>query len=76
MTLETCDRCRKIFNTDNSLSDKLCANCYQQDRKQFRAVKDYLWHHPGATIEEIAANTEVEEKTIRKFVREGRFDLS
>ncbi|GAB6138560.1 hypothetical protein [Halanaerobaculum tunisiense] len=74
MALQKCSQCGQIFTNQINKDKKLCPTCYQQQRDEFRKVRDYLWDNPGVSVVEISRNTDVTEKTIREFIREGRFD--
>ncbi|TDX58893.1 flagellar protein [Orenia marismortui] len=71
MGIQKCKRCKKVFAAVQGA--KICPNCLREEEDQFVLVKDYLWEHPGATIKELHEATEVEERIIKKFVKEGRF---
>ncbi|GAB6098367.1 hypothetical protein JCM16358_02460 [Halanaerocella petrolearia] len=74
MCLKKCNNCGRLFATQNNQDRNLCPNCFQEEREKFRLVRDYLWDHQGASIKKIAQETDVKQKTIRRFIREGRFD--
>jgi len=56
--------------------DSRCPNCARKLEEQFDQIKKYLYKHPGAGVVEVATETEIEEKTILHFLREGRLELS
>lgn len=62
MNLRNCPQCGKLFvyNIRN-----LCPECIKKDEKDFGCVRDYLYNHPRATIEEISEETGVSYKNTR-----------
>ncbi|GAB6138159.1 flagellar protein [Halanaerobaculum tunisiense] len=70
MGIKKCKRCKQIFSPVGGA--KICPQCKQEEEK-YKTVKDYLWDHPGAKIDEISAEIGVSEELITKFVKEGRF---
>ncbi|AGB41285.1 hypothetical protein Halha_1340 [Halobacteroides halobius DSM 5150] len=73
MSLQKCSKCGTVFINQHT-DRELCSDCFTKERDNFRKVRDYLWDHTGATVEEIAQETGVKEKIIRRFIREGRFN--
>lgn len=73
MEIINCPRCGTLFK---KITKKLCPQCVEKEEEEFLKVKSYLDDNPGASVEEVAEETEVEEKTINKFIREGRLIAS
>lgn len=69
MDIRNCKRCGKLFSSTGS---PVCNNCTRQDQEDFDKVRDFLFDHPNSTILEIAKATEVDGKTISRFLKEGR----
>ncbi len=68
--LAYCSRCGKLFvKTGNST---LCPDCQKIEDEEFSKVEAYLWEHPNSSISEVSEKTDVKEKIILKFIREGR----
>ncbi len=65
----TCKRCGKLFRSVNRV---ICPECLEKEKQSYQTVEKYLRENPGATVAEIAQNTEVDEKVILKFIKEGR----
>lgn len=70
MDLRNCPECGKLFAYDGQ--SKLCPVCRDKEENKFKIVKDYLWDHPNATIEQVHEDTEVERELIIKFVKDRR----
>ena len=66
-----CERCKhELFSQANPT---LCESCAEQ---LFERVKDFIAENPNNSIKEIAEQTEVERKYIKKWIREGRLELT
>lgn len=72
MQLRNCPICGKIFVYNMK---KMCPDCAKKDEDDFEKVRDYLYENPGATIEEVSEQTEVDTKKILEFLKEGRLML-
>lgn len=71
--IKQCSRCRQLFQ---SLGSDVCPDCAQEIDQQFLVVKDFLYDHPDAKIMEIVQGTNVDEKLVLNFLREGRLSVS
>jgi flagellar operon protein (TIGR03826 family) len=67
-----CRECGRIFNT---LGSDTCPACAEELDESFRKVKNYLYDHPTANVVEISKGTEVPEKTVLHFLKEGRLSI-
>lgn len=67
-----CDKCGRVFQTIAGI--KLCSRCRESDDDMFKVVREYIYDNPGATVPEVSEATEVSEKKILKFLREGRLE--
>ncbi len=70
MDLRNCPQCGKLFAYTGS--NKLCPVCRQTEEADFKKVRDYLWDHPGSTIEIVHEETGVDRELIIKFIKEDR----
>ena len=74
MALKKCNECGSLFDDQTPQNDRnLCPHCFNEERREFVKVRDYLWSNPGANLDELHQNTGVSKKLIQKFIREGRF---
>ncbi len=70
MELKNCKKCGKLFSPKTN--EKVCPVCREEEEEKFKKVKEYLWDHPKASVEEVHEATGVEEELIIKFVKEDR----
>ena len=70
MELRNCPQCGKVFAFDGT--HKVCDVCREDEEIKFQRVKEYLWEHPKASIDEVHEETEVEKELIIKFVKDDR----
>ncbi|MFP4021888.1 MAG: hypothetical protein ACLFUK_09815 [Halanaerobium sp.] len=54
----------------------LCNECEEENQYKLRQIKDFLWDHPNSTVKKIHQETGVDEKLIRKYIREDKFIIS
>ncbi|MBD5559255.1 MAG: flagellar protein [Clostridia bacterium] len=66
-----CKTCGRIFD-GYGLE---CYECVEENERQFNLVKDYIWEHPKASMQEIVEDTGVNEKLIIRFLKEGRLEF-
>lgn len=70
--LKNCRECNRVFAHP---SRDLCEDCYERLQKEFTAVREYLQKNPGASVAEVAKETEVDLDKIYEFIREGRLNV-
>jgi hypothetical protein len=58
-----------------SLEHKVCPACLDADQDAYTRIAAWLSEHPGATLQEVAAATEVEEKVVLRLLRDGRLTV-
>ncbi len=68
-------KCRTCGNIFPSNGQKECPRCVMAVEKQFGVIKDYLYNNPNATVVQIAEATEVDERQILNFLKEGRLEM-
>jgi flagellar operon protein (TIGR03826 family) len=73
MELRNCPECGKIFTF---IKTNLCPECKQKLEDQFEIVKQYLIENPQATMQQISEDTDIPEKTIAGYLRDGRIIAS
>lgn len=72
MELRNCPECGKLFLYT---SKNLCPDCMKKEEEIFDRVRDYLYKNPNSPLEKVAEETEVDEKKILEFLKEGRLIL-
>ena len=72
MDVRQCKRCNKIFQYTGN---PLCLNCIHEADRQFNEVRNYIYEHPNATMEEVCEETGVEAKDIQRWLKDGRLIL-
>lgn len=70
--LTNCEKCGRMFQTIGSI--KLCSKCRETDDDMYKVVREFIYDNPGATVPEVAEATDVAEKKILEFLREGRLE--
>lgn len=70
--LKNCEECNRVFAHP---ARRLCQDCFEKAQKDFTAVKEYLQKNPGATVAEVARETEVDLELIYDYVRDGRLSV-
>jgi len=70
--IRNCPRCGKIFTY---LGRPICSKCLENEENEFKVVKEYVYDNPGATISEVAQETEVTVEKIMRFLREERLEI-
>ncbi|MCX8093537.1 MAG: MerR family transcriptional regulator [Candidatus Goldbacteria bacterium] len=71
--LKNCERCGRVFDSEGS--EELCPECYLEDKKDLKKVKDYLNKNPLASVMEVCEKTGVPQAQILRFVRDGNLKL-
>lgn len=74
MEIKNCKSCGRIFNY--FAGDRICPTCMKKLDAKFDVVKDYIYKHPGANIQEVAEECKVSTFQIKKWVREERLEFA
>lgn len=74
MEVVACISCRRLFNYISG--EKLCPECKEEMDKCFADVKEYLYEHKGASIKKVSEEFDIPERTIHRWLKEGRLELS
>lgn len=74
METMTCKLCKRLFNYISG--DRLCPNCQKEMEDKFADVKEYIYTHHNATIQEVSKELEVPVQQIQKWIRDERLSLS
>lgn len=70
--LVNCEKCGRMFQTIGSV--KLCSKCRNTDDEMYKVVREFIYDNPGATVPEVAEATDVPERKILAFLKEGRLE--
>ena len=74
MDIKTCRICKRIFNYISG--DIVCPACKEKEEEVFQEVKKYIQENKGATESEVCEEFDVSSKTIRRWVTEGRLEVT
>ncbi len=74
MDVRNCKSCGKLFNYLSG--PPICPACSRALEEKFAQVKEYIYSHPGAGVQEVAEENEVSIPQIQKWVREERLAFS
>lgn len=69
-----CVICNKLF--DPSGDETLCPECRKVDNNVFVVIRDYIYAHPGASVNEVTQATGVSVTVILRYLREGRLETN
>lgn len=74
MDVRNCKGCGKLFNYLNG--PPLCPACMKSLDLKFEQVKDFIYDHPGAGIQEVSEENDVTISQIKNWVRQERLTFS
>lgn len=74
MPVVNCLRCHKLFNYLSG--ERICSVCKDKDEEEFKKVRKYIREHEMATISDVSTELEISVKTIKKFIRQGRLEIT
>lgn len=74
MDVRNCRECGKLFNYIGG--DPLCQACLKKMDDKFAQVKEYIYDHPKAGVQEVSEENDVTPAQIRKWIREERLAFS
>lgn len=72
MDIMQCTICKKPFQ---SLGRKICNSCLEQIDRDFITVRDYIYEHERADIDEVTEETGVKKQVIIHLLKEGRLTI-
>lgn len=75
MDVRNCRSCGKLFNYISG-QPPLCNACLMALEEKFAAVKEYIYNHPKAGMQEVAEENDVSTIQIQKWIREERLAFS
>lgn len=74
MDVRNCKSCGKLFNYIGG--NPICTECAKGLEVKFDEVKQYIYDHPGAGIQEVSEEMDVTVAQIRKWLKEERLSFS
>ncbi|MCI7130787.1 MAG: flagellar protein [Lachnospiraceae bacterium] len=70
MEVKACRTCKRLFNY--IAGPVRCPACSDALEKKFQKVKQYIWDHKTASLQEISEENDVSVGQLRQWVREER----
>ncbi len=74
MAYMNCPQCGKLMS-ERKDSELLCKACEALADSPYQRVRDYVYHHQGATIIEVSEVTGVSKSLILQYLKEERISL-
>lgn len=74
MDVRNCRDCGKIFNYVSG--PPLCPACLKELDKKFEKVKEYIYDHPGAGVQEVSDENDVTVAQIKIWIRQERLTFA
>lgn len=74
MDVRNCKDCGKIFNYVSG--PPLCPACLKELDKKFEKVKEYIYDHPGAGVQEVSDENNVTTAQIKIWIRQERLTFA
>ncbi|MGI6152243.1 MAG: MerR family transcriptional regulator [Christensenellaceae bacterium] len=72
LNFKQCKECGGVFQSSGK---DVCPRCVKELDEKFKKIKQYLYKHPDAGVVEVSEETEIEERVILDFLKEGRLEL-
>ncbi len=72
MAVAKCKSCGVLFQ---QISVPFCPECASKMEDEYKIVREYVYEHPSATIEEVTTETGVEEWEIIYFLKDERLSI-
>ena len=69
-----CPQCGRLTDVTED-GELLCRSCETAGNSPYKRVRDYVYHHRGATIQEVEEATGVSKHLILQYLKEGRLSL-
>jgi len=73
MAIKNCPKCGKLYSDESGI---ICARCRKADIDTYEKVRRYIKENPDRSISEVAEATEVSQKKIVRYIREGKIEIS
>ena len=73
MEAVNCPRCGKLFTR---IKSPICPSCAKEDDQTFLKVREFVSDNENCTLSELSNGTGVSQKSILRYIREGRLETS
>ena len=74
MDVRNCKGCSRLFNYLGG--QQLCPDCIKALDVKFDEVREYVYDHPGAGMQQVAEEMDVSVAQIKRWIREERLSFS
>lgn len=74
MDVRNCRKCGRLFNYVTG--PFICPRCRDEMESKFQSVKTYIREHPGAGIQEVSEECDIDKSQIYQWLREERLELA
>lgn len=74
MNVRNCRKCGKLYNYISG--PNICPKCREEAEEKFAQVKEYIYDHPEANIQQISEDCDVDIPQIKRWIREERLAFS
>jgi predicted transcriptional regulator len=68
MLVENCPECGRVYQKN---SRKMCQSCSKRVDEEIMDCKEYMWHNPKITTEELSRAINVNISTIYQIIKDG-----
>ncbi|SEC65066.1 hypothetical protein SAMN05443246_4852 [Paenibacillus sp. GP183] len=68
MLVENCPECGRLYQ---KTSRNMCQSCSKRVDKEILDCKEYMWHHPNITTEELSRAINVDVLAIYQMIKDG-----
>lgn len=72
MELKNCEDCGRLFM---SAGARHCPECLDKEEAIFSCIRDYVWEHPGVTVDEVVKELGIKPEKVLAYLREGRLAI-
>lgn len=71
--IRNCRKCGRIYNYIGGAP--ICPVCREEDEKDYKRVKEYLYDNPKATMSQVSMDLDVSVEQVKRYLREGRLEI-
>lgn len=70
MSVRNCPICNRIF--EDMGVHEVCSDCFAENEKELKKVKDYLYLYPNSSIVSVSEATGVSIQKLKRFLQNER----